>query len=160
MVELLVTIAVIGILSAIGLASYNQSKEKARDAQRKSDLASIRTALLNYYDDNDFIYPSTVAAGGAPDGSTTDVGIFDPVEANNELVPEYLSQTLESPTDDPEYQYWYDTNSAKTAYILYTHLEGISTDWYWIDSTGDNGRQDNDDTHINAKCEVADTCTW
>lgn len=160
LVELLVVIAIIGILSAIGITSYNQSREKARDAQRKSALASIRTALLNYYDDNDFTYPDTTDGGGAPEGSASGMGIFDPNEANNVLVPEYLSILLEQPSENALYQYYYDANSALTAYILYTHLEGISSDWYWIDSTGDNGRQDDADTHVDANCELTDTCTW
>ncbi len=51
LIELLVVIAIIGILSAIGLVSLNGAREKARDAKRQSDLASIKSALALVYDD-------------------------------------------------------------------------------------------------------------
>lgn len=52
LIELLVVIAIIGILSAIGLVSLNSARERARDANRKTDLALISRALLLYFDDN------------------------------------------------------------------------------------------------------------
>ncbi|PIS41232.1 MAG: hypothetical protein COT25_04205 [Candidatus Kerfeldbacteria bacterium CG08_land_8_20_14_0_20_42_7] len=60
LIELLVVIAIIAILSAIGLVALNGAREKARDAQRRSDIAQIRTALSLYYDDNGSTYPVTV----------------------------------------------------------------------------------------------------
>ncbi|MFA6943842.1 MAG: type II secretion system protein [Patescibacteria group bacterium] len=57
LIELLVVIAIIGILSAIGLVSLNGAREKARDAQRKSDLGQMNTALVLYFDDNNSTYP-------------------------------------------------------------------------------------------------------
>lgn len=59
LLELLVVMAIIGILAAIGLASYGGIQAKARDARRKSDLENISRALEMYYNDNG-VYPATV----------------------------------------------------------------------------------------------------
>lgn len=47
-VELIVTIAVIGILASITVVAYNGTQAKARDADRKSDLQNIADAIKLY----------------------------------------------------------------------------------------------------------------
>lgn len=47
-VELLIVIVVIGILAAISIVAYNGIQSRARDAQRASDIAVIKKALLAY----------------------------------------------------------------------------------------------------------------
>jgi general secretion pathway protein G len=51
LIELLVVISIIGILATLLIANYNAARERARDAQRKSDLRNIQTALRLYYND-------------------------------------------------------------------------------------------------------------
>ncbi len=57
LVELLTVIAIIGILAALIMISLKLARAKARDARRKSDFESIRSALELYYDANNS-YPS------------------------------------------------------------------------------------------------------
>ena len=52
MIELLVVISIIGIISSFAVVQLNSSRQKARDAMRKSDSAQLRTALMLYYDNN------------------------------------------------------------------------------------------------------------
>ena len=66
-VELLIVIVVIAILAAISIVAYNGIQQRARDSQRKSDVASITKALELYYADKGK-YPGTPADTG---GSTT-----------------------------------------------------------------------------------------
>lgn len=56
LVELLVTIAIIAILSAIGLVAYSTVMKQGRDSKRQSDLRTIQSALEQYYSDQGF-YP-------------------------------------------------------------------------------------------------------
>ena len=49
LIELLIVIAIIGILSTATVVSLNQAKAKARDARRLSDITQIRQALDVYY---------------------------------------------------------------------------------------------------------------
>lgn len=52
LLELLVVMAIIGILAAIGIASFSGVQAKARDARRKSDIESFARALEMFYNDN------------------------------------------------------------------------------------------------------------
>ena len=51
LIELLVVISIIGILATLLVANYNAARSRARDAQRKSDVRNIQTALRLYYND-------------------------------------------------------------------------------------------------------------
>lgn len=49
LIELMITISIVAIISAIGLVSYSQTHKIARNARRKEDLRSIAIALELYY---------------------------------------------------------------------------------------------------------------
>lgn len=67
LIELLVVIAIIGILSSVVLVSLNTARQKARDAQRISDVRQIQLALEFYYDAADpNSYPVMVAGDATP----------------------------------------------------------------------------------------------
>lgn len=51
LIELLIVISIIGILAALVLTNVQGVRERARDARRKSDLASIKSSLRLYYND-------------------------------------------------------------------------------------------------------------
>lgn len=150
LIELLVVIAIIGILSTIGLVALNGAREKARDAQRQSDLAQYRTALALYYDDNSFAYPDV--DGGAAEGVVVNSDTVDstgttvPVAgtiftSGGPLITTYLGAQLAPPSTFS--LYYYDSNNGVTganqAYLLYTQLEGGAQGYYWLDSEGGNG---------------------
>lgn len=58
LIELLVVIAIIGVLMAFLTVTYSAVRQRSRDAQRKSDLRQIQSALELYRADNDS-YPSS-----------------------------------------------------------------------------------------------------
>lgn len=68
LIELLVVATLIIILTTIGLVSYNKSLLNSRNAKRKTDLETIRQALVMYKLDNGR-YPNknTQIAGGDDD---------------------------------------------------------------------------------------------
>lgn len=59
LVEMLVVIAIIGILSGLALSFTGALQKNTRDAQRSSDLSVIKSALQQYYADQGK-YPNTL----------------------------------------------------------------------------------------------------
>ncbi len=57
LVELLVVIAIIGVLATLLLLQLGGARAKGRDAKRIADVAQIRTAVEQYFDDTGGTYP-------------------------------------------------------------------------------------------------------
>ena len=58
LIELIVVIAIIGLVSSIVTSQLGESKKQARDAQRMSDLRQIKNALELFYLDHGY-YPAS-----------------------------------------------------------------------------------------------------
>ena len=58
LLELLVVLAIIGIMTAIGIVAFTAAQVRARDSQRKADLKVIASVLENYFQKNKS-YPSS-----------------------------------------------------------------------------------------------------
>ena len=78
LIELLVVIAIIGILVAVGAASYLTAQKQVRDTRRKADLSEIRQALETY----------RAEEGVYPDNATWQA----------DLSPEYITQVPQDPS--------------------------------------------------------------
>ena len=100
LIELLVVIAIIGILAAMVLVAINGARAKARDARRKSDLRSIKSALAQYQTDNED-YPA-----GAVD---------DTFEAASAALASVGPTYIKSVPDDPS------INNGGDAYMYASH---------------------------------------
>lgn len=111
LIEVLITMIIIGLLSVMGISNYMNSFKSGRDARRKSDLKTIQTALENYYQDNNS-YP----VGSIPDPFCHPDGCD---------IAQYL-QTL--PRENSSVEYAYDSADG-TYYKIYSCIE----------NTGDNG---------------------
>lgn len=62
LIELMVVIAIIGVLSAVVITSVSQAKSKSRDAQVRSDLQLLKLAFVRYRESGaspTYSYPST-----------------------------------------------------------------------------------------------------
>lgn len=60
MIELLVVVAILGVLMVILLLVYQTQLGRSRDARRKADLEKIKIAFEEYYNDNGCYPPSTI----------------------------------------------------------------------------------------------------
>ncbi len=59
LMELLIVIALIGILVSIAVASYSTIQRKSRDSRRITDMKDLQTAWEQYYSDHEATYPGT-----------------------------------------------------------------------------------------------------
>jgi len=104
LIELLVVIAIIGILATIVLVSLSGAREKARDAQRQSDIRQISLAMEMYYDD-----------GQAYATSATMIT----------AIGSYLPSVPTDPLNSGSNVYsWVDNSADGQRYCVYALLEG------------------------------------
>ena len=61
LIELLIVIAIISILSAVGIPWYQGYTAQAKEKQAVNNLQSIKLAQTNYYRDRDNFYPCPAA---------------------------------------------------------------------------------------------------
>jgi general secretion pathway protein G len=64
LIELLIVIAIIGVLATLLMVNFIGVRQRARDAQRKSDLRQVQSALEIYRSDNGS-YPASSITGAA-----------------------------------------------------------------------------------------------
>jgi general secretion pathway protein G len=115
LIELLIVIAIIGILAVMGVASLRGALIKGRDAKRKSDIKSIQTALEMYYSDNGQ-YPETTGRASTVLGA---------------LTPQYIKEVPQDPVGTGSNQYTYANTdcsggtitTANQRYLLQAVLE-------------------------------------
>lgn len=117
LIELLVVMAIIGIISVLGVGSFISSQQKSRDSRRKSDLKQISLALEAYYND----------AGEYPASSPsfTILGCNGGAECSwgDEFVDANGTSYMISLPADPVSNYAYHYESNGTSYQLYARLE-------------------------------------
>lgn len=105
LVEMLVVIAIIGLLSSVVVVGLGGSRKKARDARRIADINSIRSALEVYYGKYEK-YPTqtgTMASGGLTTFRSTVKGV---------------------PTKDPQSKdYYYESTTGGEGYRVGVCLE-------------------------------------
>lgn len=106
LLEILVVIAILGILAVTGIGTYTSSLGKSQDARRKSDLSTISKALESYYNDKGS-YPG--------DLSVTNLCASD--------TNCYLKTTPKDPNGTDYCYVLGSTNGAAQSFQLYAKLE-------------------------------------
>ena len=64
LIELLIVVVIIGILAAIAIPKFANTKEKAYVASMKSDLRNLITAQEAWFSDNNSTYAASIGAMG------------------------------------------------------------------------------------------------
>jgi type IV pilus assembly protein PilA len=75
LIELLIVVVIIGILAAIAIPKFANTKEKAYVASMKSDLRNLVTAQEAYFSDNNSSYASSITAMGTNYKSSSGVTV-------------------------------------------------------------------------------------
>lgn len=121
LIELMVVIAIIGLLTAILFANFTNIQKRSRDGQRKTDLRTIQHALELYRADQGSyptgIYGGTNCPAGSPNGlcSTSSSVYMQKVPGDNQGTNYWNCGN-----------YWYSSASPYTTYTLSACLENTS----------------------------------
>lgn len=131
LLELLITVAIIAMLSAVAISSFTYLQKNSRDTRRMSDLKVIQSALEQYRADQGF-YPT----GFFGSSLTNRVGRLPPLPSS---VVTYLNKIPKDPISAVRggvgYTYLYlafpnnsfcnNSSSLCTRYCIYANLEVI-----------------------------------
>ena len=75
LIELLIVVVIIGILAAIAIPKFANTKEKAYVASMKTDLRNLITAQDAYYSDNNSYYAASTANLGTNYKASTGITV-------------------------------------------------------------------------------------
>lgn len=121
LIELLIVIAILAILSVLGIGNFISSRIKAQDLSRKSDLQTIAKSLEAYYNDHR-AYP--ISDPSFKIKCKTDNSICDwgtPFADGPDSLTSITLYAAKLPSDPKGYTYHYVSNG--TSYSLYAKLE-------------------------------------
>lgn len=130
LIELLIVIAIIGILTTILTTNLSAARARGRDNRRKQDLVQIQQALRLYYNDAQ-VFPLSLTWGSA----------LTSTDGNNTLYLPVLP---------------YDPSSTPTSPITYTYVSNGTT--YSLSTTLENA-SDPDLAESQARCSGAEAAT-
>lgn len=141
--EILIAMAIMGIIAGVGFSAYTISIEKTRDAQRKSDLDAISKALEAYQSDFG-VYPASSSDRVAGCGDGTEVCPWGaPFTLDSGKV--YMRVLPRDSRD--QYYYSYQTSADRRKYQIFANLENESDPSY-------------DNTLTEICSELAHTCNF
>jgi type IV pilus assembly protein PilA len=130
LIELMVVIAVIGILAAIALVSLTGVQRNARDSQRKNDMSTYRTALQRYFTAQESYPTSSVATGDVSAPAVTAGSIF----AAGPLITSYIPGLLQDPASTTT-NCRNSTNAATQCTYKYIANGGSFAIWTYCENT-------------------------
>ena len=85
LIELMITVAIIGILAAVAFPAYQSQIQKGKRAEGKAALLNGASKLERYYSENNFFPSNSVNCGGGTSAATalTAAGLVDYSGDNN-----------------------------------------------------------------------------
>jgi prepilin-type N-terminal cleavage/methylation domain-containing protein len=132
LVELLVTIAIIGILTSVGLGTFTSAQKKSRDARRKNDLASIAKALEVYNNDHYSTYPypdddtGQIKGCTVADPDTEEICAWGSAFQHADTTPATVYLITLPDDSSTGRDYYYEAAANRKSYQLYARLENTA----------------------------------
>ncbi len=140
--EVLIVIAIFGLLATLAVLSLNSARARVRDAQRLSDVGTISAALSRHWLEK-ATYPLSAGVSlGAP-GSNTEVlsaGGFEP--RSRAQPPIYLERLPTGPNVSEFYRYKGNANGYSIRFLTESQTELGKANVFYAHS---NGAMDNKD---------------
>jgi len=122
LIELLIVIAIIGVLASVVMVSLNSARLRARDANRKAELSSIRKLLDMYYSDNGY-YPGGYGDAICNECANGYVGGISNPTLLSKLAPYMTGSSLPAdPIDSAPQRFYYDAKHSCGGHPTRAHL--------------------------------------
>lgn len=128
LVELIIVMAIIGVLAAITAGSFMSAQFRSRDSRRKSDLNQIGKSLETYFNDKK-LYPADNGSGQIIGCGTQAVetacswGSPFQQRATGATTDTVYMVMLPSDPKAPNLVYYYDVAPNRKSYQIYARLE-------------------------------------
>ncbi|PKL92307.1 MAG: hypothetical protein CVV21_03065 [Candidatus Goldiibacteriota bacterium HGW-Goldbacteria-1] len=100
LIELMIVVAIIGILSAVAIPKFSDMLEKSREGATKGNVGAIKSAVSIYYGDNQGQFPEDLDT--APDKFGAYLDRMPPVKVKGQHNPNPLKGTVITVTVDTE----------------------------------------------------------
>ncbi len=107
LIEILVVLAIIGLLTGLVFTATNKARSRARDARRMSDMRQVFTAQEMYKSNKEFYFTSPEA---------------DFIPAIGDYLPE-----IKDPQDPTKTYQWLANTDCYDKFCAYATLEGTTT---------------------------------
>lgn len=124
LIELVVVIAIIGLLSTLAVVALGSAREKARDSKRLADIKGIQASLEWYFVGNNS-YPVTTEPVTLGDDQHKCLGSNGFNAAGACKSPVYMEVI---PSEPQSGQQGYVYNGSSTSYTITANLEGKIND--------------------------------
>ncbi|HUD21142.1 MAG TPA: LamG-like jellyroll fold domain-containing protein [Candidatus Saccharimonadales bacterium] len=115
LIELLMVIAIIGILAALIIVSLAGARSKANDTKRKNNARNIDTALAQYYQENASLYPVQNTDGGVDVNTLSTILSPTYLSSTNVFIHDKTASYISSSSGSSYGQAWELENIAETA---------------------------------------------
>lgn len=165
LVEVLIVMAIIGIMSSFFITNYTSARNKATDAKRRADMSQVKKALELYYNTYGE-YPTTNGSWYGLAEQGTD-GFKNTSGANGyipNLAPTFVSQLPQDPSGDVSEWSGYLYKSDGNNYKFLSHTNGpksfpeVGNEFYDPARPTEAWKVSNNDSATSSNCPAISTC--
>ena len=118
LIEIMVSVAIIAVLTSMAAVSFTSAQRNARDGKRKADLEQVRAALV--------IYRTDAANGQYP--PSINWSSMSPIQSS------LSSSNVQDPKASPYPQYQYTYNAGQNTFTLCATMEKATPATYCVNS--------------------------
>ncbi|MBI5613613.1 prepilin-type N-terminal cleavage/methylation domain-containing protein [Candidatus Gottesmanbacteria bacterium] len=122
LMELLIVIALLGILIVVGLGSFQSATRKSKDSQRKANLKSVSVALEAYFNDAG-AYPADDGQGHMVITDCSSSYSYCPWGSPMKNTATTYMALL--PSDPGANAYWYIAGTSNASYQMYARIDNL-----------------------------------
>lgn len=134
--ELLIVIAVFGLLATLAVLSLNSARASLRDAQRLSDISILRAGLGQYWLEK-ATYPASEGVTLGASGTNTDkLSAAGFVSREDTTTPVYLERVPVGPRGGEYYRYRGGSNGYSIRFMTETETDLGPANVYYAHASG------------------------